>query len=368
MSNLDISQSQTSNNANQIDNYEVTPLNTEGIGAGKETTYINSMWTIHWGYFNEHPELKSAIIMKAIWNVGKGYTCDAMTKVILDHITGWGKDTFDDILFNMEIVRRVGRDAFAEVVREDNEDLLSPLLNIKVLDPSSIRIHMNDKGILDHYEQISKLGSKIQIKKFKPFQIFHLSNNRIADQIHGISDIESLDKTLLAELESFTDTKKLMHTQAKPFIIFKMKTDDTDKINDFVMKVGNCRNNGDDLFIPDDENLLTYEVVQINPSQFILAWRQDIRNRFYRALGLPQVIFGQAQATETGGKMEYYAHEQVFEHDQRFIEKQIWQQLGLKIDLIPPQSLMEALGTDETKDHQNALTMQPNDITAGVGK
>lgn len=365
MSNLDISKSVVSDNANTIDNYEVSPQNTEGISAGKETTYTNPLWSTHWAYFNKHPELKSAILMKATWIVGKGYETDAETKVILNQISGMGKDTFDEILFNMEICRRVGRDSFAEIIRDKETGIL---INLKPLDPSSIRIHINENGLLDHYEQINKVNTKANPKKFKVDQIFHLSNNRLADQIHGISDIESLDTTLLAELESFADTKKLMHTQAKPFIIFKLKTDDTTKINDFVTKVGNCRNNGDDLFIPDDENLLSYEVVQLNPSNFILSWRDAIKNRFYRALGLPQVIFGQAQATESGGKVEYLAHEQVFEKDQRYLEKQIWKQLGIKINLISPVSLLEALQQDEVKDAQNAIMLQQNDVQAGSGK
>ena len=83
---------------------------------------------------------------------------------------------------------------------------------------------------------------------------------------------------------------------------------------------------------------------------------------------MPQVIFGQAQATESGGKIEYLAHEQVFEKDQKYLEKQIWNQLRLKINLISPVSLIEALQQDENKDAQNAITLQQNDVQAGSGK
>lgn len=378
MSNLDITKSKTSDYENTIENFEITPLNTDGISPGTETTYINPLWTKHWGYFNECPELKSAILMKAIWIVGKGYECDSRTQVILNHISGMGKDTFDDILFNMEVCRRVGRDSFAQIIRDKDTGVL---LNLKVLDPSSIRIHIDGSGIIEHYEQVTKFTNKGIVNKLKNFvgfkkiielksnEVFHLSNNRLADQIHGISDIESLDKNLKADLESFDDTTKIMHRQARPFIIWKLKTDDETKINDFVTKISNVRNSGDDLFIPDDENLVTYEVVKLDPSAMVLSWRQEVKNRFYRALGLPQVIFGSANGgTESGSKVEYLAHEQVFEKDQRYLEKQIFNQLGLKIDLISPVSLLEALQQDETKDAQNAITMQQNDVTAGSGK
>lgn len=363
MSNLDISHSSNSDYDNTTDNYEISAKNTDGIGAGKETFYTNTLWSTHFGYFNSSPELKSAILMKATWVVGKGYECDARTKVILEHISGYGKDTFDDILFNMEVCKRIGRDSFAQIIRK--EDII---VNLKPLDPASMRIVFGDDGIILRYEQITKLGNKTEIKKFKPEDIFHLSNNRLADQVHGISDIESLEPTLLAELESFDDTKKVVHQQARPFIIWKLKTDDETKIEAFKSKIDNARNKGNDTYVPDDENLITWEVVNVNPNQVVLAWRESVKNRFYRALGLPQVIFGQAQATESGGKVEYLAHEQIFEKDQRYLEKQIWAQLGLKINLISPVSLLEALQNDEAKDAQNAITLQQNDVTAGSGK
>lgn len=53
---------------NYVDDYEVEPLQTDGPSDLKETTYMNSRWSTQFGYFNTIPDLKSAIIMKAIWN------------------------------------------------------------------------------------------------------------------------------------------------------------------------------------------------------------------------------------------------------------------------------------------------------------
>jgi hypothetical protein len=192
----------------------------------------------------------------------------------------------------------------------------------------------------------------------------------LVDQCRGISDIESLDKTLLAELESFGDTKELMKRVSRPFIIFKLKTDNTTKINSLAAKVEDIMNkNKSCMFIPDDENILSYEVVQINPSQMIFAWRNEISNRFYRALGMPLIIFGAANSTESGSKMEYFAHEQVFERDQKYIEEQVWRQLKIRIDLVPPTSMAPELAQDTMKDGPaQGLTTQPNDVQAGVGQ
>jgi len=365
--NLNLNKAQASDYSG-LDEYAIDTKQTDGISDSDETGWINVKASQYWGYFNAIPELKSAILMKAIWVCGKGYEADAGTKVILDHISGWGKDTFADILFNMEICKRIYGDAFAEIIRADDKN--KTLINLKVLDPASIKIIVDNKGIIKRYEQISKTGITGKIlNTFKPEDILHFSHNRLADQLHGISDIETLEPTLLADSQSFEDMVKLMHFQAKPFIVFKLKTDDETKIKTFADKIRSARNLGEDMFIPDDENLLSYEVIQVNPSAVLLEWRNDLKNRFYRSLGLPQIVFGSSGTTESGGKIEYLAHEQIFEKDQKNVENQIWTQLFLKIDLIPPVSLLENLQTDQMKDGLNSqMGIQQSDLTAGAGK
>jgi len=359
---LDFTKATASNMTDNVEDVVVDTKVTDGASGTGETTYLNTNWSKWWGYFNAIPDLKSAMLMKAIWNVGKGYKTDPATEIILDHIAGWGKDTFDDIMFNMEVIKRVGGDAFAEIMRDDD----GTLLNLKPLDPSSIRIVVDDLGVIVRYEQLSK--TKKATKTFKPEEIFHLCNNRLADQIHGISDIESMEKTILAEYQTFDDINKVAHRQAKPMIMFKLGTDDQTKIDAFIAKMDAATNKGENIYIPDDQNSVSFEVIQVNINQTLMEWRNDIRNKFYRALGLPQSIFGSAGATESGSKIEYLGHEQIFEKDQRYWEKQIWNQLYLKIDLIPPVSLLENLQTDQNKDAQQGMEIQQSDVTAGSGK
>lgn len=344
-----------------VTDIEVNALNTDGATGQKEYTWQNTNWSTYWGYFNSIPELKSALLMKATWDVGKGYTADPETTVILDHISGWGKDTFLDILFNMDLISRLAGDSYAEIIRDKN----GLLLNLKVLDPASIKIVVDERGMIIRYEQTNKLSK--QVIKFNPDEILHFSHNRLADQVHGISDITSMEQTILAELENFTDLKKIMHRQARPMIMFKLGTDDPTKISAFVAKMDAAVNRGENIYIPNDDNTVSYEVIQVNIGQNIMAWRNDIRDKFYRTLGLPLIVFGSAGTTESGGKIEYLAHEQVFSHDQKFIEEQIWNQLYLRIKLNSPVTLLENLQQDERKDANQGLEIQPNDVTAGSG-
>ena len=347
MGDLSITTATTSNMSNNVPNVVVPSKDTDGISGDGETEWVNTKWQQYWGYFNNCPDLKSALLMKAIWNVGKGFTTDPETSVILDHISGWGKDTFDDILFNMEVIKRVGGDSFAEIMRDSDTGII---INLKPLDPATIKIIVDEKGIIKRYEQMNKIKGGIPMK-FKPEDILHLSNNRLADQIHGISDIEGLEDTILAEYENFKDMKAIMHHQARPMIMFKLGTDDQTKINQFADKMDKAVNKAENIYIPDDKNSVSFEVVQVAVSQIILEWRNDIRNKFYRTIGLPQIIPGAGgQGTESEGKVIYLAFEQLVEKDQRYIEKQLWNQLQLKINLYPPASLMPDLQQDQSKD------------------
>ena len=366
MPKLDITSATSSDLTNAIEDYSIDAMNTDGVGNQDETEYQNSKWGQQWGYFNQVPDLKSAIILKAIWNVGKGYTCDAKTAVILDHINGWGKDTFDDILFNLEIVRRIGGDFFAEIMRADD----GTLINLKPLDPGSMKIIVDRKGMIKRYEQTNKISDKNKsVVKFEPKDILHISNNRLADQIHGISDIDAVEETILADEQSFDDLKKIIHWQSRPIIMFKLWTDDQGKIDAFIAKMDQAIAKGENIYIPDDENAVNYEVIKADISPVVLNWRDDIRNKFYRVIGLPQIVpGGGGQSSESEAKVIYLAFEQIVKKEQRALELQLWNQLGLRITFNPPTSLLENLKQDEAKDSGQGLEFQPGDITPGVNK
>lgn len=345
MGNFDLNRSQASDMTNAVKDVTVLAMNTDAATGQQETTYQNSRWSQQFGYFNKVPDLKSAIILKATWNVGKGYETDAGTKVILDHITGWGKDSFEDILFNLEVVKRIGGDAYAEIIRLNNV-----IVNLKPLDTGSIKIVVDAKGIIKRYEQTSKIDGKVQ-REFKPEDILHFSNNRLADQIHGISDIDAVEEVIKADNEVFVDLKSVMHRQARPMILWKLKTDDDTKIAQFVAKVDAARNLGEDMFIPDDEDMVTHEVVQIPVNNGIFSWTEEIRNKFYRTIGLPQIVPGAGgQSTQSESEVIYLAFEQIVEKDQKQIERQIKEQLGLVINLIPPTTLSKELQQSNIKD------------------
>lgn len=341
----------------------IPSADTDGISAGNETRWQNSEWREQYGAFVNVAEYQNALLMKGIWNTGKGWTSDERTTQMLNRIDGWGKDTFDDIIFNADVMSMAAGDSYAQIIREEGGELI----NLKPLNPGTIRHVVNTQGRLKAYEQTARTADKKVIKTFKPTEIFHLCFNRMADQTHGISIYNKLKPIIQADEKAFEIMQKIMAFQAVPFIIWKLKTDDDATINAFIEKIRSVREKYGDLFIPDDENLITHEVVQLNPTPIIMGWRDDLRNKFYRALGLPQIVPGGGEkGTGSESRTIYLAFEQLVAQRQRYLELQIKKQLGLNVKFYPPTTMSELIGQTENKT--NEFSAQASEVNAGAAR
>ena len=364
MGELNISSSATSDMTTNVADVTIESKDIDGAGSQEETSYSNSNWSSHLGIYKTIPEFKIALDMRSIWTVGDKIETDGQTEIILDGITGWGKDTFRNIIKNMVVTKRLGEDAYAEIMRDEETGIL---INLKVLDTGSITQVYDKKGIIKRYEQTSKIGNKKSIVKFRPVDIFHLTNKRIADEIHGTSDSDALKSIMEANQESFTDVKKLMHRWVKPMMKFMLDTDDDAKIAAFIAKVDAATNKGENLYIPmksvEHELIAVPSNATLNP----IPWREHLRSYFYQVVGMPQIIMGSSgEFTESTAKIAYLAFEQSVKDEQTDLEEQVWDQLALRIKLKFPASLRNELLSDENKDAEQGF--QAGDTTAGVGE
>ena len=82
------------------------------------------------------------------------------------------------------------------------------MINLKPLDPSIVGIVQNRKGIITHYNIYSKTDNKKFLFKLQPEQVFHQSRNRIADEIHGTSLVDTLEWVATAKEEAERDWRK----------------------------------------------------------------------------------------------------------------------------------------------------------------
>jgi len=363
MAELDIGKTVTTEMKTAVTDFSVDSATTDAAQDQKETTYTNAYWSQQLGYYKAVPELKSAIDAFGRWTIGKGFTADNPTSVILESITGNGADTFNTILKNLITVMRIGGDAYAEIIRNKE----GTLINVKPLDTGVMRIVVDEKGIIKRYEQTSK--TKKPDKKFRTQDILHLSKDRVADEIHGISDITAVEATILRYNEALDDYKTIFHRNVVPVRIIEVDTDDTAKIAQIRTDYETAIKNKEVIIVPKGNVEIKTETVASNSILNPIPWLEYNRNFFFQAIGIPQIILGGSQEfTEATAKIAYLAFEQTVEEAQRYIEAQLWSQLAVRIKLEFPASLENELLSDEKKDKGQQLTAaQPSDTTAGVG-
>lgn len=343
---------------NAMTDFSVSPMTTDAAGEQKETKWNNANWAKQLGYYKQIPELRIAIDAIARWTIGKGIqTYDELDELRLMDIKGFGKDTFGTILENAIRTNNMGGDSFAEIIRNKGK-----LINLKPLSPETINIVANSKGKIIRYEQINK--EKKTEKTFKPTEIFHLSRNRTADEIHGISIIDAVEEIILMRNEAMADMKKLMHRHVKPRIVYKLDTDDTTRIDNFKAQADQANENGENLYIP--MNAAEFEILSVPTNSTLnpLPWIQQLNNYFFQAVGVPQIIVGGSQEmTEATAKIAYLAFEQTISEEQQYITEQVLSQLGIEIKLEFPTSLKnEMLSSEQKSETMQASTPEDTSI------
>jgi hypothetical protein len=353
MAPYDVNHAKTSNMGKNVPAFSVDSVSLDGVQDQDETTYLNPKATQYMGYYKKVPEVKITIDTRSIWTIGNEIKSDSETEVLLDHIDGFGKDTFRNILKNMIVMRRVCGDSFAEIIRHEN----GMLLNLKPLDPSKIRIVVNRKGRIVRYEELAKADAKEAMQSYKPDQIFHLTNKRVGNEIHGVSDIEALEKIILANGESFDDFQVVMHRNVVPLRVVEVDLDNETAIATLAAKYETLIKNKEVLFIPKGTMQISTEALSGNATMNPLPWREHLKNYFFQVVGIPQIILGSSgEFTESTAKIAYVAFQQSVKDEQKDIMEQIFDQLDLKLELAVPTEIRNELLSDSNKDGQDQQT------------
>jgi hypothetical protein len=355
MGNMRISNSSTTNMTDNVSDYSV-----DSAQQDVPSNDYTCSWSNWFGYYKVIPEIQAVIDAKARWTTGKGYKTDNKTKKILEKIRGNGKDTFDDILYNAVRVYTIGGDFFAEIIKTKRGELR----NLKPINPGSITIKTNASGIITGYEQnIISSGKKI---RFNPDEILHLSWNRLGDECHGISTIQKMEDIIKMRNEAMADLRLVFHRYVKPLLITQVDTDDATEIAALKVKLDNCVANGENMIIPKD----SVNVDRVSIPQYStldpLPWIQELQKFFIMAEGVPEIILGYgSDTTEASSKIMYLAFQQMVEHNQDFLEKQIKAQLDIELELEFPADLMENVQETESKAG-NKKAVQPEDTKVKI--
>jgi len=329
----------TTTDLNNLSGYSVAPKSLDYSEQKEESYWYFSDAAKNFGYYKQIPELKQSVDSLALWTAGKGYTTSStLTRCTLDFISGWGEDTVDSIFKNMIIVKKVVGDSFGKAIYDT--DKKDRLINIKPISPERVRLVLDKNAVIKRYDILVE-GVWQPVKKE---EMLHLSNNRLGDEIHGQSVIDSVKWIIEARNEAMDTYRKIMKRSLALGILY-VDTNDAAVLNDIKARYKEAIDKGEVLVLPRD----TAEIKDANVSvKDFLSWIGYLENFFYQAVGIPKIILGGSQDfTEASSKVGYLTFEQVYMAEQRELEQDIWKQLGLRITFNRPVSLKDEVVSSE---------------------
>ena len=364
MADNKISSMVASDLTNVVQDFSVASQSIDGPTGQKENTWINTQDDVTFedafGYYTDPktPEITAIIDTGGNWVWGRGYTADEETTMLLDTIKGNGFDTFNSIGENGERIKELGGNFYAEIVRDDEENLI----NLKPLNPAVMKHHATNTGIITHFTQTS-ISSEPD-KVFKPEQIFYLPRNRMADEIHGRGIAGKLKLIIDMKNEAMADQRTAMHLNVVPRWKFKLKTDDPTEIAAYKAKQDAATGLSENIYEPFDVS--ESELISVPPNATLnpMTWIESLDDKFYQEGGVPKIIVGGTGGfTEQAVTITYLAFQQTIEKRQLYWEEQILAQLNLVIKLVRTASVENNLLTDKQKDGD--VNIDSSETTAG---
>lgn len=357
---LDLNKATSTTLATTVSDYAVTQVSPDSPRDQDETYYDITDFTKWWGYYKKHPDLKSAIDSLAIWATGLGYETDDITRATLKMVTGWGNDSFDDILFNLFVMKKIAGDSFAEIITHNGKAISEggKLINIKPLNPEFVRIVANRKGKIIRYEYRT-VSKDSENKKFKPNQILHLCNERVGDEIHGQSVPESVEDEIATIKEIMQDIRRVLHRST--IRVMYIDSEDTTKLNHIKSEYSSAISTGELMLIPAKKGEAEFQDLPAINMDSHMKHLDKLNNRFYEVVKIPRVIATSENYTEAGSKVGFLTFEPIYTHEQVLLENDLAKQLGIVLKFNRPPSLSGMMQQSE-QANTGQTNFQPSEL------
>ena len=352
---------QTTDMNSQGTEFSVASKSTDSATAG-ELSYTPDFnkWN---GYYQAIPELKAVIDKFASWTFGKGIIADEKNKAKLDKIKGNGKESARIVLKNQWRVALICGDSFAHII-QDNQGRLT---NLKPLNPQMTAIIQNSEGIIVRYDLLGVVQGKNKvIDSLDIDEVYHLSNERVADEMHGIPFPQSMETLILSRNEAIADTREFFHKNGRPMNFFEVSTQDTAKLNALETTINTAYKKCENVIIPEGilKEIKKHTTAQnevVDPLPYI----KFLVRQFVTACGMPEIIMGWGEnSTEASGKISYLAFQQDIEDKQLYNEEMMKEQLGIEAELEFPADLMEAQASGVAQGMQSSQMQQSNAVSS----
>lgn len=327
----------------------------------KETEYLFSDYNEYYGYYTNIPQVQIIVDTYTDYLIGEGAEGDPITTLILDTLKGSGKQTFNEIIKGMIRDMLIAGDAYAEIIRDDSGNLI----NIKQHHPGTIRQVYDKMGIITRYEKIDVAKDK-KLWTFQPEDIFHLTRNRLADQVHGTSIIEPLKWIIEAKNEILKLTRKGFRRGIYPVRIIEVDSNKDEDLDKVKAEYANAKNDFEAIVVPKGTIGVNTESLNIENT---IPFMNYLDGLYYEVSGVPRIVLGNAQElTEAGGKVSTVTFYTRIKAKQKYVEEAIAHQLGLLVNLTLEAEIQNELLSDSRKDGNQNLSFQPNETIAGRGQ
>lgn len=311
-------------------------------------TYIPD-WTKWHGIYRSIPEARSTIDIWSFWVVGKKLVMDDKTKKILDRIEGIGNDTIRKILRNIKRTSKICGDGFADIAR----DRAKRLINLKPLNPGTIRIVSDKKSMIIRYEQVTSTATDAKVlETWELDEMFHISNDRIADEIHGIPELEKTYNIMKWKHQSMGDLATVYHRYVFPILDIYAKTDDDAELAHIEAIYTKSIKDMTHRIIPVDvvdkvERVAIPQFATLDP----LPWQKFLRSYFTESSNVPDLVRGKSdEVSLAAGKLNWLGYKEKIIMEQLEYSEEIKAQLGLDISFEEPPEIDVEVGFNNTNE------------------
>jgi hypothetical protein len=352
-----LSNTTTTDFTNTVPDFIVDSMALDVANADNGETYVYyDKAAENYGYYFNHPQIASRYNSMCTWAYRQGWTADSITTVTLEHITGNGKETFQEIISNHGNIKLGHGDSFIEVVWNKKGNIPLNMINIS---PERVKTVFKSTRII-RYEIWN--GTKWVVKKLK--DIFHSMNKKMGDSIRGTSDIQGNKSVNDAGIEAFEDERVIKHRDKALGVVY-YKTNNTGKIAYANAQIEKAVKNGEMVGMPEDTAKI--EAYPSKSSEDRQNWLGYIENLGYQTSGVPRSIVTSDGTSEVGGINGHLIFEPIYGAEQLQMENELWQQLAIKVKFNRPPSL--APKTQENAEKNTGQTsIQPAEVGPSLNR
>ena len=330
-------------------------------------------WRKWHGIYRKIPEFRSTIDLWCKWLVGKKITFkNKKHEEQANRIRGNGLDTFRTIITNHKRVSKICGDSYVEKIR----DKAGRLINLKLLNPGTIKIEANAFGIIYKYSQTATSNKQLAPVILNTWEgetldnIWHLANDRIGDEIHGIPEGEKVYDIIRWRHQAMGITATVFQRYIAPILDIYANTDDPTELAALRTMYDNSIKNFENRIIPKGaidhtERISVPQYSTLDP----LPWLVFLRSYFTESSNVPDLIRGKSdEVSLAAGKLNYLGFKEKIIMEQIEYAENIEANIGFELEFELPKEIDVEIAKTNNDMNDRRTAKENKIVTTGKTK